>query len=268
MHRAGGVAYERVGSVGEPVLLIHGSHVADSFVPLVREPALATRFQLVRYHRRGLGESARHAGPLGIEGQARDAVSLAEHLRLDRLHVVGHSYGAVTAIQLALDAPDLVHSLTLLEPPLPPAQQDAGHAGLLRPLIELYASGRSREAVDAFMRIVGGSGWREELEKALPGGAVQAERDAAAFFEVEVPALQGWSFGASEARRISQPVLFVIGTESGPLFEGPRDLFVSLVPRTEQVVLSGLDHMLQLRDPGRVAASIADFLARHPMRTP
>jgi hypothetical protein len=47
------LAYEVVGS-GEPMLLIHGAHIADALQPLVAEPALE-RLQRIRYHRRVLG---------------------------------------------------------------------------------------------------------------------------------------------------------------------------------------------------------------------
>ena len=43
--------YQVAGS-GEPVLLV-SSVLADGFVPLLPEPSLADRFQLIRYHRRG-----------------------------------------------------------------------------------------------------------------------------------------------------------------------------------------------------------------------
>ena len=43
--------YELIGS-GEPVLLI-SPVLADGFVPLVAEPSLAERYQLIRYHKRG-----------------------------------------------------------------------------------------------------------------------------------------------------------------------------------------------------------------------
>src|SRR5262245_25094968 len=110
MLAAAGFSYEVEGK-GEPVLLIHGSHVADAFLPLLLEPSLTSRFRLVRYHRRGFVKSPPHAGPFGIEQQARDALQLAGALGLERFHVVGHSYGAVTALQLALEAADAVHSL-------------------------------------------------------------------------------------------------------------------------------------------------------------
>ena len=41
-----------VHGAGEPVLLID-MLIADCFVPLLKEPSLAGRYQLIRYHKRG-----------------------------------------------------------------------------------------------------------------------------------------------------------------------------------------------------------------------
>src|SRR5688572_8987900 len=89
--------YEVVGS-GEPMLLIHGAHLADALQPLVAEPALE-RFQRIRYHRRGLGGSTYpvDAGPTSVPEQAKDTVGLLDHLGVERAHVVGHSLGAAIA---------------------------------------------------------------------------------------------------------------------------------------------------------------------------
>src|SRR4029079_15344976 len=46
---------------GEPVLLIHGSHIAGAFLPLMNEPSLAN-YRLLRYHRRGFADSTKHEG--------------------------------------------------------------------------------------------------------------------------------------------------------------------------------------------------------------
>lgn len=262
MRDAGGLEYEVHGS-GEPVLLIHGSHVADSFLPLVEQPDLVDRFRLVRYHRRGFAGSARHAGPFSIEEQARDALRPLAALGIERVHVVGHSYGAVTALALALESPQAVHSLVLLEPPLAAAGGES--AEMFAPLVALYRSGNAEGAVDGFMSGMAGPGWRTDLEKTVPGGATQACRDAATFFEVEVPALDAWRFGPEQGRRISQPVLHVLGGASGPFFERSREQLLASLPHAEDAVLPGLDHMLQMRAPDVLARTIADYLARHPL---
>jgi pimeloyl-ACP methyl ester carboxylesterase len=60
-------------------------------------------------------------------------------------------------------------------------------------------------------------------------------------------------------------VLYLVGSESGPHFDRAKQAFQSAVTQTEAVVLPGLNHLLQMRDPHGVAAPIADFLARHPL---
>jgi pimeloyl-ACP methyl ester carboxylesterase len=264
MQNAGGLEYEVYGE-GEPVLLIHGSHVADAFLPLTREPVLADRFCLVRYHRRGFAGSARHSGPFTIEQQARDALLPVRHLGIDRFHVVGHSYGAVTALQLAVEAPQSVHSLVLLEPPATMKDETTAIAEMFAPLIERYRSGDASGAVTAFMGLACGPDWRAIIGHSVPGGPEQAERDAATFFETEVLALPEWGLGADQARRLSQPILYIMGGESGDLFDRPKQLFMSAVPHAEEVILPGLNHLLQMQDSGLVARPIADFLLRHPL---
>src|SRR4029079_3823167 len=86
--------------------------------PLLAEPSLTSRYAVTHYHRRGFLGSSPHRGPFTVAKQAADALAVVNHGAGGRAHVAGHSYGGVTALQLALDAPDSVHSLALLQPPL------------------------------------------------------------------------------------------------------------------------------------------------------
>src|SRR5262245_32652967 len=109
MNKAEGLEYE-VNGAGEAVLLIHGALIADALLPLTREAALADAYRPIRYRRRGHGGS-HPAGAFSMQQQARDAQALLKHLGVARAHVVGHSLGGAIALQLALEAPSLVHSL-------------------------------------------------------------------------------------------------------------------------------------------------------------
>jgi pimeloyl-ACP methyl ester carboxylesterase len=262
--RGGELEYEIRGN-GEPVLLIHGSHIADAFLPLMDQTSLAG-YRLIRYHRRGFAGSTKHDGPFSIERQAADAVALLRHLGIKRTHVVGHSFGGVTALQLVLDAPDVVHSLVLLEPAITWVPSGAEFAEkTMAPAMERYHAGDRVGAVDTFVKVmVAGPEWRREIARTVPGGPEQAEQDAATDFEVETPALGEWKFDDAKAKKISQPVLYVLGSESQVMFKDGRDLVRSWFPRAETHLVQGVAHALQMEDPRAVAAVSGAFLRRHP----
>lgn len=264
MRKDRGLEFEEVGR-GEAVLLIHGALVADSFVPLMREATLADRYRLIRYRRSGHGGSDPVSGAFSLRQQARDAAALAAALGVERAHVIGHSGGGAIAVQLALEAPRLVHSLVVLEPAIMADDVRAAFQQAAAPVVEAYRSGDVARALDLWMSAVSAADWRSVVANSVPGAAAQAEKDARTFFEVELPTIPEWSFERERLSRIPQPVLYVLGGESGPLFEAGRQHFRTLIPHTEEVVLPGVNHLMQVRDPKPVAAAIADFLSRHPL---
>jgi pimeloyl-ACP methyl ester carboxylesterase len=132
--------YEARGA-GDPVVLIHLAPYADSFVPLMSQPALAG-YRLIRYRRRGYGSSPEHAGRVTVGDNARDLAGLLRFLGVGRAHVVGHSYGGLVGLQLALDRPDVAGSVVLMEPALRTAALRAGVAG---PAVEDLHRSRPRK---------------------------------------------------------------------------------------------------------------------------
>lgn len=265
----GELEYESRGD-GEPVLLIHGGVIAASYVPLMGEPARAS-YRLIRYHRRGYAGSTKHepGASFSIEEQAADALALLRHLGIERAHIVGHSYGGVIALQLALDAPDVVRSLTLLEPALVRLVSSGEEFGTqtMEPAMARYRAGDHAGAVDTFMRVVVAPNWKMELARTIPGGPEQAERDARTVFEIEGPALEDWRFDEQKAREISQPILHVLGSQSLAMFHEGGKLLHSWFPQqVEDVVVPGTAHGLHQmggRHTVAVAEGIAAFLGRH-----
>jgi pimeloyl-ACP methyl ester carboxylesterase len=257
------IEYEARGT-GDPLLLIHGSILADAFLPLLVEPEIANNFHVISYHRRGFAGSDRAENPFLITQQAADCRALLEHLNIRHAHIAGHSYGAVTALQLALDSPGLIRSLALLEPPLLdsiPSGPAFGEA--MAPIGDLYASGDKSGAADAFLRAVNGDDYRQVIDDRLPAGAFDlAVADLDTFFQVEMPALQEWQFTADDAKRITMPVVSVIGSESAPVFTESHDLVMRWIPQTEELRIPEASHGLQMMNPGAVAKGLSRFFAR------
>jgi pimeloyl-ACP methyl ester carboxylesterase len=251
---------EVVGS-GEPMLFIHGAHIADALQPLVAEPALE-RFRRIRYHRRGLGGSTRpvETEPTSVAVQAKDAVGLLDYLGADRAHVVGHSLGAAIALELAAQHPTRVASLVLLEPMFPTTPAGAAFVRTVAPLVDRYEAGDAEGAVHGFLALVGERNWREAIDQTVPGGIAQAVKDAATFFETELPGVPKWTFGPEQAAAITCPVLSVLGSQSSLLFVEGRQLLHAWFPDCQDADIVGATHLLQMEAPGPVAAAIAAFL--------
>src|SRR3954452_4328771 len=209
-----------VRGAGEPVLLID-MLIADCFVPLLPEPALAGRYQLIRYHKRGWVGSTHTPPPVSIGDHAADAAALLDHLGVGRAHIAGHSTGASIAAQLALDYAEKVHTLTLLEPTLVSLPLGQAFLKSAAPVFDAYGSGDHAGAFAMFVAAASGLEWgacRALLEERIPGVVAQSIKDADTFFGVELPAVTEWTFGPEPAAAIRRPVLSVIGAETQPLW--------------------------------------------------
>jgi pimeloyl-ACP methyl ester carboxylesterase len=250
---------------GEPVLLIHGAHIANAMAPLIDEPALEG-FQLIHYHRRGYAGSSRPAGLTSIEAHADDAAGLLDHLGIANAHVIGHSSGAVVALEVGARHPTRTRSLALLEPALLSGPAGTMFMDVMAPLIARYEAGDAAAAVDGFLALIGRDDWRATIERAVPGGVDQAERDAPTFFENELPVAAAWTFGPDRASAITCPVLSVLGSDSGPLFAEGRLLLHEWFPGCVDADLPGVTHLLQMEATEAVADAVGDFLSSPQLR--
>jgi pimeloyl-ACP methyl ester carboxylesterase len=264
--------YELRGiSAGEPVVLIHWGVGAKWAEPLLEQQALTSRYQLLSYHRAGFAGSGPLKGPPTMAAHAAHCHQLMRELGITSAHIVGHSSSVPVALQLALDAPEAVHSLALMEAARPAAPTDAERqfgTDIILAAVQRYRAGDKAGAVDIFFRGVFGPGYRPALDHGMPGAFDQAVADADAFFTQEMPALQQWPFTEDDARRIHQPALAVLGTASPPIFAERQKLLLQWLPNAEPLDLPGLTHLLHVQDPAAVADGLTGFFARHPIPKP
>jgi pimeloyl-ACP methyl ester carboxylesterase len=254
-----------VRGAGEPVVLIQTALVADELRPLAERLLRNGGAQVILYHRRGYGRSTRARGAGSITSDALDCHELLASIGIERAHVVGASYAGAVALQLASSAPDSVHSLSVIEPPpvgVPSAPEFQAAARAMQADHRRYGP---TIGLERFMVRIVGHQWRHDIEQQLPGAVAQVETDAATFFVSDLPAVLAWRFGASDAARITQPVLHVGGTESGAWFTEMRQRLLDWLPQAEAHVVTGADHNLVLTHTAEIAQAVTTFLRRHPI---
>jgi haloacetate dehalogenase len=108
-----------IGGAGPPVLLLHGFPQNVAMWARVA-PLLAQRFSIVCADLRGYGDSAKpkclaDRSNYAFRALAADQVGLMQQLGFARFHAVGHDRGGRTAHRMALDRPDAVATLTVMD---------------------------------------------------------------------------------------------------------------------------------------------------------
>ena len=98
---------------GPALLMVQGAGViGEGWRP--QTDALRSRFTVVAFDNRGIGQSSLPPGRLSIEAMALDATAIADALGLERFHLVGHSMGGLIAQRVAVSVPEKILSLSLL----------------------------------------------------------------------------------------------------------------------------------------------------------
>ena len=113
------VAYREYGDPsGRPVLIIHGAWGGPASTlwtgPRLRWHAPTAGLRLIWYDRRCAGWSEYVESDFTLADLARDAVSLLDHLKIERAAVIATSAGGPIGLRLALDAPSRISALALL----------------------------------------------------------------------------------------------------------------------------------------------------------
>ncbi|MCY1127136.1 alpha/beta hydrolase [Frigidibacter sp. RF13] len=192
--------------------------------------------------------------------------SVAEELIGEEpVDLIGHSGGAVAALQLALDRPDLVRTLTLIEPVLFAAARGTPEfdawAEAMSPYVTALAKGARMEAAESFTRIWGtGTAW-EEIEPRTR--AYMADRIH--LIAAGDPGLIEDNFGILAEGRLEMldlPVMIIVGGDSPPVIGAIAEAIAARLPDVGLAEVPGAGHMLPITHPVQVAGLIDINLSR------
>ena len=142
------IAFDRSGE--GPSLVLVGGALADRSAATQLSTRLASHLTVIAYDRRGRGDSG-DTLPYAVEREVEDIEALIVAAG-GRAFVLGHSSGAVLALESARTFPDRIGKLAVYEPPfIVDASRSLLPADYVTHLEDLVSNGRRGDAVEFFM---------------------------------------------------------------------------------------------------------------------
>ena len=227
---------------GDPLVLLHGGLVdARWFEPNLAP--LAERFHVYTPERRGHGHTPDVDGPITYQLMAEDTIAFLDTVVGGSADLVGHSDGAVVAMLVAMQRPDLVHRLVMISGGFDKSGEAAPDAEF---------------DVDQVVQFLG-----EAYGEVSPDGT--------AHFPVVVGKV-GEMFrnephvDPAELGRIASRSLVMFADDDLMTLGHAVQMFDAL-PNAELAVVPGTSHFLTQEKPHLVNALVMDFLTNEPVAT-
>ena len=253
--------YETSGT-GPPVVMIPGWTLNTRFWDGVAA-GLGNVFRVIRYDVRGAGQSTSDpALEYSRSADVEDLAGLLDHLRLGRVHLVGHSKGARIACVFSMLHPDRVLSLTAIGSAEP--HGTLGEERAFRPIAQAWVQRARDKANDE-----GAGAAVLYLAQGRLFGKLRTSVEGVRRLHLAMQGYQAADLLSSHPKRevdteklaanLTMPVQFVVGDEDPFLQE--CDYAHRLVSGSDLVVLRGAGHMVPLEQPDLIAGQIFQFVA-------
>lgn len=213
--------------------------------------SLAEEFEVLVYDMWGHGKSVLPAGQLALSQYAQQLVDLLDRMGIPKAHVVGHSMGALVALEFALDHPSRCHSVVAMSAVFLRTQDQSEM--VQKRADELLRQGVQANLDDTMKRWFGspvypGCEAAEKLSRRMLQEVNQ--QGYARAYKVFATA------DAQQALRLNQlkpPALFFTGELDPNSTPAMSHAMVKLVPHGEVNVLAGHRHMMSLTAPDEVS---------------
>ncbi len=255
--RLGAVGYRMIGS-GEPLVMIMGySGTMEDWDPRFVD-ALARHYRVVIFDNAGIGATQPLAGPLTIDGMARQTSALIDTLHLSRPDVLGWSMGGVIAQALAVLDPAQVRRLVLcatfpgtgrVTAPSQAAVLALTSGNPQQEAAVLFPANQVR-AYQAFATAISG----------YPPAAAAPAAVAAAQRRAVNPWLAGKDPAGRKIAAISAPTLVADGTADRLDAVANDRALARLIPGARLVLYPDAGHAFLFQAPAQFAAVVESFL--------
>jgi pimeloyl-ACP methyl ester carboxylesterase len=238
--------YYEIEGTGDPLVYIPP---VFGFAGLKSFPALAQSHSIVTVDLQGNGRTADiPERPLSIEQYAKDVVSLLNYLGIQKADFFGESYGANTAIMIAVNFPELVGRVATYGGTFGPPQV-AHNTEMLRFNHSPTPDSRSH-------------GYQKERYK-----EVAPDPDYWPKIWEKVVSIRWEGFSSEQLASIKAPVLIVVGDHDFVRVEHAIDAF-KRIPNAELAVIPDASHFVLFSEQERVIPVVKHFLEKPEKRIP
>lgn len=196
----------------------------------------------------------------------RAAIAMASEIGLgDPIDLVGHSFGATVCLRIALERPDLVRSLTLVEPVIFAAARAAGDSAYVpfrvrhEQLAELLQSGKRDQAAVDFHGYWGSG----EPFADLPPKMQTYITDRMHLIAAQNPYLLDDAAGLLRymgLESIGVPTLLVEGADSPPIIDAVHSELARRLTQVTRLAVPGAGHMVPITHAAEVALAVQAHL--------
>ena len=260
-----GLTYIEAGK-GKPLILLHGGQ-ADyrAWGPVMS--ALSPHFRVIAYSRRYNYPNDNPISSIDHNAyvEAADLAAFIKKLGLKRVHLVGTSIGAFTALIYAVQHPENVRSLTLAEPNIHAWVKGTWEykdflADVWYPAAKAFRDGDDRAGMRAMVDGFGGAGAFDKMPEAA---AVTAMQNARFFKAATMAADHSPDISKDKVRRLQMPILIIRGEHTFPMMSLIVDELERVLPNADRAVIIGAGHGSPREKPKEFTAAVVTFLAKN-----
>lgn len=254
------IFYEVYGS-GQPLVLLAGlASDSQSWASVI--PELAKHFMLILPDNRGCGRTKCSVDEITIENMATDVIALIDHLGLGKSHLMGHSMGAMVALEIAACHPEKVDKLIIAASTAKLSQKNKS---LIIDWVTYWENGmsmdlwfrnlfywiftpaffESTDVVTESVKLAIDYPWGQNLEQ------FRAQVEAVCHFDLE-----------ASLEKISKKTLILFGDQDILFPQKESEKMFCLMPNHESRNIPDAAHSIFAEQPEVSTAMVIEFLAK------
>lgn len=243
---------------GNPIIILHGLFgTLDNWQTIAKQ--LAEHYSVYIIDQRNHGRSP-HAEPFDYPTMASDLQHFMENNWIYKAHILGHSMGGKTAMQLALDFPDMVDKLVVVD--IAPKTYPSGHDAIFDALLglDLKEIKNRKEADAALQAKIPDFGVRQFLLKNLSKNKKSGFYEWKMNLSVIYDSYQNILDNLDASDTFDGETLFIKGDKSDYIQNDDLSLLQTYFPEAKLKTVKDAGHWVHAEQPQALLEMVLAFL--------